>query len=164
LLVFIGNVLAHILLGQTDGLAAVLPNLLGILAISDGIALFILKDLSAGAAGSSRLAILGPSANTLGAAVPAPVNSRLGAFRIIDALSKTLSGLLLSNVATSDVLHEPRECLTEPRALLTEQSGLGNTARVHAGEGDAGLIVVPTVKLRNSHHIADLIGNITNSK
>ena len=46
--------------------------------------------------------------------------------------------------------------LAKPSSFLTEQSSLGNTSWVHAGESNSGIIVVSSVELRYGHHIANL--------
>jgi hypothetical protein len=53
-------------------------------------------------------------------------------------------------------LHEPGEGLSEPCALFSEKSSLGNASRVHGRENNASILVVAAVKFGHGHHVADL--------
>lgn len=57
-------------------------------------------------------------------------------------------------------LHEPREDLSEPSALFSEQSRLGNATRVHGRENDTGILVIAAVQFGDGHHVANLIENV----
>lgn len=90
------------------------------------------------------------------AAVPTPVNARLGAARIMGHLHEALPCLLLADEATGDILHEDGEEPAEPHALLAEERRLGDAPRVDGGERDSRLTVVAIVEHVCDHHQAEL--------
>mmetsp|Transcript_30305 Transcript_30305/g.98870 ORF Transcript_30305/g.98870 Transcript_30305/m.98870 type:complete len:572 (+) Transcript_30305:230-1945(+) len=89
-------------------------------------------------------------------AVPRPVDSTLGAARVVRHLEQPHPRLLLPDEAAGDILHEDGKVLSEPGALLAEERRLGDAARVDGREGDAGLLCVLVVQQVGGHHQAEL--------
>mmetsp|Transcript_85181 Transcript_85181/g.227711 ORF Transcript_85181/g.227711 Transcript_85181/m.227711 type:complete len:396 (-) Transcript_85181:263-1450(-) len=148
------STLKHFLLGKTNCFPTQFPHFLGGRKIPYCVGLLILKNLTTRSAGTSRLSVGAPTSHCLSTAIPAPINTRLSALWVVYNLSKTFPSFLHTNVATRDVLHEPRERLAKPGTFFAEESGLSDTARVHGGKHDTGIFVVKTVKLGHGHHIA----------
>eukprot|EP00951_Prasinocladus_malaysianus_P017819 scaffold141196_cov39-Prasinocladus_malaysianus.AAC.1 len=143
--------------GEADCLLAELPELLCLAGVTAVLRGDVLKDGPAGPAGALDLALEGvvPPGGA-GPAVPAPVDAGLGALGVRDGLEEALARLVLRDVSAGDILHEDREEPAEPAALLAEEGRLGDAARVHGGEGDAGLVVVAPVQLEDGHHVGQL--------
>mmetsp|Transcript_112267 Transcript_112267/g.194960 ORF Transcript_112267/g.194960 Transcript_112267/m.194960 type:complete len:403 (+) Transcript_112267:557-1765(+) len=135
-------------------------HLVGGVGITNQIRGFVLEQSATGSTSTSESdlspVVLGEICNSTGTTVPAPVDTGLLGCFGIDTLSKTVASLFLGDVTSSDVLHEKREQSPEPASLLTEEGGFSNATGVHGAERDTQLLVVTTVKLTDSHHVADL--------
>mmetsp|Transcript_1532 Transcript_1532/g.3383 ORF Transcript_1532/g.3383 Transcript_1532/m.3383 type:complete len:305 (+) Transcript_1532:1798-2712(+) len=153
---FESSTLVHFFLGDADQFFAQIPHLSRFLGVCHGVRLIVFENFSARTSSPTRFAIFGPASDGFGTSVPTPVYTRLVALRIVDDLSQSFSGFLLADISTGYVLHEGRENLSEPISLFAEESGLCDTAGVHAGEYNSGILVVSSVQFGDGHHVANL--------